>query len=77
MFHPLIIQAVHGLVQNKQLRLFHDTISPSNGPCVLVTLYGSFNTVWGVELEAATDDWENRQVREDHSVVFTSWVVIP
>ena len=39
--------------------------------------YGLFNIAWGVELEAATDDWENRQVREDHSVVFTSWVVIP
>lgn len=39
--------------------------------------YGLFNLAWGVELEAAMDGLENRQVREDGSVVPTSWVVIP
>ena len=39
--------------------------------------YGLFNLAWGIEMEAAVDDWENQQGREDYSVVFTSWVVIP
>lgn len=39
--------------------------------------YGLFSIAWNVELTAAIEDWEHRQVSEDHSVTFTDWVVIP
>lgn len=34
-------------------------------------------TVWSIELSAAVEDWDNRQVAEDGSVALTSWVVNP
>ena len=34
-------------------------------------------TVWSIKLEAAAEDSENAEAREDHSVAFTTWVVNP
>lgn len=34
-------------------------------------------TVWSVNLNAAIEDWDNVQIAEDKSAIFTSWVVNP
>lgn len=36
-----------------------------------------FRSAWNISMQATVEDWENRQIGEDGSVIFTSWLVTP